>query len=116
MYWKQWNNEDIDKIGGNICGDRILYRVDETPVSDTPAEEEKFKIGEEKRNHKGKVLLKDSDNGREIVPQRKKDIFKKIVSWMTWKKKGKQNLRLVENIREAVSKLEENVRKGKERK
>ena len=50
------------------------------------------------------MLLKDSDNGGEIV------------SWMTWKKKGKQNLRLVENIREAVSKLEENVRKGKVRK
>ena len=29
----------IDKLGGNICGDRILYRVDETQVSDTPAEE-----------------------------------------------------------------------------
>ena len=31
--------KDIDKLGGNICGDRILYRVDETQVSDTPAEE-----------------------------------------------------------------------------
>ena len=80
MYWRQWNKEDIDKIGGNICGDRILCRVDETQVSDTPAEEEKFKIGEEKQNHKGKVLLKDSDNGREIVLQRKKDLFKKILS------------------------------------
>ena len=74
MYWRQWNKEDIDKIGGNIGVDRIMCQVDETQVSDTPAEEEKSKIGEKNRNHKGKVLLKDSDNGREIVPQRKKDI------------------------------------------
>ena len=33
------------------------------------------------------MLLNDSDNGREIVLQRKKDLFKKILSWMTWKKK-----------------------------
>ena len=62
------------------------------------------------------MLLKDSGNGEHIALKRKNYIFKKIVSWMTWKKKGKQNLRLVENIREAISKLEENVRKGKLRK
>ena len=27
------------------------------------------------------MLLKDSDNGEQIVLKRKKDIFKKIVSW-----------------------------------
>ena len=31
--------KNIDIIGGNICGDRILYRVDETQVSDTRAKE-----------------------------------------------------------------------------
>ena len=103
----------INKIGGNICGDRILCRVDETQVSDTPAEEEKLKIGEEKWNHKRKLLLKDSDNGGEIVPQRKKGYIqensvmddmeeKRETIWNWWK-----------NIWEAVSKLEENVRKGK---
>ena len=36
------------------------------------------------------MLLNDSYNGREIVLQRKKDLFKKIVSWMTWKKKKRE--------------------------
>ena len=56
------------------------------------------------------MLLKDSDNGEQIVLKRKKDIFKKIVSWK------KKNLRLEEIIRYAVLKLEESVRKGKKRK
>ena len=55
------------------------------------------------------MLLKDSDNGEQIVLKRKKDIFKKIVSW-------KKNLRLEEIVRDAVLKLEESVRKGKKRK
>ena len=42
------NRKNINKIGGNICGDRILCRVDETQVSDTPADEEKLKIALER--------------------------------------------------------------------
>ena len=41
MCWKSKIRKDIDKIGENIC--------EETQVSDTPAEEEKFKIGEKSK-------------------------------------------------------------------
>ena len=58
-------------------------------------------------------MLKDSDNGEQIVLKRKKEYIQKN---SVMEKKRKQNLRLEEIVRDAVLKLEENVRKGKKRK
>ena len=77
------------------------------------AEETKWKIEEEKWKQNGKVLSKDSDNGEKIILKRKKGYIQKN---SVMEKKRKQNLRLEEIVRDAVLKLEENVRKGKKRK